>query len=278
MKIITLATCFNRREKTIRALSSLFSQSLTHDVKVSHFIVDDGSTDGTSDAISQLFPTVNLISGTGQLYWAGGMLYGFNNAIKSLDYDYLFVYNDDVVFYADALQTLLSTSLNHLEHGNYDAHLIAGSFLDSAFHHLTYGGIKKCSSWHPLRFSRVMPDPTCALLVDSINMNGCLISRAAIEKVGFLSSYFIHAGADFEYGLKLRKEGGLCILAPGFIGVCDLNKPINLGAMSYIQRCSYLLGPKCQPIMQRLHYYRRHAGLFWPFFFILPYLRLLKLW
>ena len=43
-KIAAILTCHNRKEKTLACLHSLFSIISTIDV----FLVDDGSTDGTS--------------------------------------------------------------------------------------------------------------------------------------------------------------------------------------------------------------------------------------
>ena len=66
MKIAILMTCHNRRETTLRCLRGLPS-----DVEV--YLVDDGSTDGTDEAVKATFPKVNVIRGTGNLYWAKGM-------------------------------------------------------------------------------------------------------------------------------------------------------------------------------------------------------------
>jgi GT2 family glycosyltransferase len=275
--VVTLTACFNRRNLTVSALSSLFSQTLPTDVSVQHVVVDDCSTDGTLQAINEMFPSVEVVEGTGKLYWAGAMLHGWKQVIQHCNYDYLFVYNDDASFFPDALANLLRTSFSIADQENFNGHLIAGSFLDSSKQFLTYGGLKKSSFWHPLRFSRVKPDLLHPVLLDTINMNGCLISRSAIDRVGFLSEYFIHHGADYEYGLKLRRHGGVVLLAPGFIGICDLNLPLDINSLPYIKRCKYLLGPKGEPIMQRLKYCFRYGGFFWPFIFILPYLRLLRL-
>ena len=56
---------------------------------------------------------------------------------------------------------------------------------------------------------------------DVCNMNAVLISNA-LKNVGFLSSFFIHSGADFEYCLRLRKSRGSVFVAPKIIGTCAL--------------------------------------------------------
>ena len=57
MSIAALITCHNRCEKTKRCLTSLLSVLPHIDV----YLVDDGSTDGTSEMVKTLFPRVNVI-------------------------------------------------------------------------------------------------------------------------------------------------------------------------------------------------------------------------
>ena len=66
MKIAALLTCFNRKDKTITCLNSVLNIIPTCHV----YLVDDASTDGTSEAIKQNFPQVNIIQGNGNLFWS----------------------------------------------------------------------------------------------------------------------------------------------------------------------------------------------------------------
>ena len=276
MKIATLTTSYNRKKLTLRALSSLVSQKLPENISIIHFLVDDLCTDGTAAAVSKSFPAVNIVSSKGNLFWAGGMRFGWSQAVRQIDYDYIFVYNDDVFLFSNALNSLLETANLLRRSGQPTEHIISGSFLDSTEGSLTYGGVTRSSSWHPLRFSLVKPDSTHCKFVDTVNMNGCLISREAIDRVGFLSDYFIHKCADYEYGLKLRAAGGAAVISPGYVGICDANPDLNINKLPFSQRLKFLLSPKGQPLLQRFLYYSRYGGIFWPFLFLLPYLRLLR--
>lgn len=86
MRIAALLTCFNRKEKTLQCLKSLF-QVLPGCIV---FLVDDASTDGTSDAVKQLFPEVHIIRGDGNLFWSRGMFTAWKEAVKG-NYNYLLV-------------------------------------------------------------------------------------------------------------------------------------------------------------------------------------------
>lgn len=66
MKIAVLLTCFNRKNKTLACLKSLFGIIPNCHV----YLVDDKSTDGTSEAIKQNFPQVKIIKGDGNLFGA----------------------------------------------------------------------------------------------------------------------------------------------------------------------------------------------------------------
>ncbi|MEM4655051.1 MAG: glycosyltransferase family 2 protein [Thermosphaera sp.] len=59
-------------------------------------VVDDGSTDGSWEIISQNFPKVRLLKGDGDLWWAGAINIGIKDAIERCT-DYILTLNNDVV-------------------------------------------------------------------------------------------------------------------------------------------------------------------------------------
>ena len=65
--IAILITCHNRRDTTLTCLSNLTQQTLSSTV----YLVDDGSTDDTSLAVQSQYPDVNILSGSGSLFWGG---------------------------------------------------------------------------------------------------------------------------------------------------------------------------------------------------------------
>lgn len=277
MHIVTLATCHNRRVKTLSALSDLHAQKLPRSVTVEHVLVDDGSTDGTTKAVGKQFPNVEIVQGTGDLFWAGGMRHGWE-VVSGKTFDALFVYNDDVHLEKDALLRLIETSQQFIRDGGVAGHAVVGAFRsDDAFMSTSYSGAVRSSWWHPLRFKRVHPPVLGYKQVDTLNMNAALIRHAALTKVGFLSDYFVHRGADFEFGIKLNKSGGAVILASNYIGVCNRNQYEN----NFLNHCPtlydcycWLLDIRREPIRQRMKYYREHGGLFWPLLWIAPYISL----
>jgi GT2 family glycosyltransferase len=57
-------------------------------------IVDDGSFDGTYEKVTKNYPSVQIIQGTGQLFWTGSMALGMSHALKQ-EADYIFWLNHD---------------------------------------------------------------------------------------------------------------------------------------------------------------------------------------
>ncbi|MCZ4297918.1 glycosyltransferase [Henriciella marina] len=270
MKVFTLACSHNRKSQTLHALEDLHRQKVAANVELRHVLVDDASGDGTAEDVRANFPEVEVLRGSGSMYWAGGMRFGWEELLSERQLDYLFVYNDDARFNHDALQHLLDNA----PEPNVPV-AIVGSFTDLAGKKTTYGGRRRSSAWHPLKFSHlVVPDGTVQK-ADTLNMNGALISRGALAKVGFLSEYFIHSNADFEYGLKLRRAGGRVLVAPRHIGECDMNASSDLSptdAPTLRGALRMLNDPKREPVRQRLNMYREHGGIFWPVLFAVPYI------
>ena len=78
MIIAILITVHNKKTKTLLCLDSIEQtlDSCTSDLAVEVFLTDDGSTDGTSSAITERkyrIP-ITLLQGDGHLFWNRGMI------------------------------------------------------------------------------------------------------------------------------------------------------------------------------------------------------------
>ena len=69
--VTAILACHNRRAKTLACLEALASQTAPCRLRIVLF--DDGSTDGTAAAVRRAHPQVDILPGTGDAYWAGGM-------------------------------------------------------------------------------------------------------------------------------------------------------------------------------------------------------------
>jgi len=271
-RIAALLTCHNRRETTLRCLRDLQSQTGTH-ARIEIFLVDDGSSDGTSASVSENFPSVHLIQGDGSLYWTGGMRLAMQAAYPRA-FEFFLWLNDDTKLYADAVQGLMNT-YRELS-SNYDTPIIVvGSICDPDSGELTYGGSVRTNRWHPLRF-RHMPPTAEPQRCDVFNGNCVLIPHEAVEIVGNLHPKLTHAAGDYEYALRANKRNVTTWIAPGFVGECAKNSLRNTwkdSSVPLLQRYKMIFGVKGQPPGPRLIYYSKHGGPFSFALYPLVYLR-----
>ena len=69
--IAVLMTCHNRKDKTLASIDSLFQQKMPADFRLEVYLVDDASTDGTAEAVTQKYPEVKVVEGNGSLFLNG---------------------------------------------------------------------------------------------------------------------------------------------------------------------------------------------------------------
>ncbi len=101
----------NRRELTLQCLKSLSRLDCTN-LTVHIIVVDDGSTDETSEAIRESFPAVEIIEGDGSLWYTAGMNRGIQAALR-YNPDYILGINDDSIFDEQCLQNLIECAEKH---------------------------------------------------------------------------------------------------------------------------------------------------------------------
>ena len=68
----------NRKEITLKCLDTLKQNGDLDKYYV--IVIDDGSTDGTSEAIQSLYPDVIILTGDGNLWWTGAIKKGMEYA------------------------------------------------------------------------------------------------------------------------------------------------------------------------------------------------------
>ncbi|MEG3936819.1 glycosyltransferase family 2 protein [Microcoleus sp. S36b_A3] len=283
MSIAVLMTCHNRKLKTLATLESLFKQILTSEVALNTYLVDDGSTDGTAEAVQQTYPQVKIFSGDGNLFWNGGMRGAFSEAMKH-DPDYYLWLNDDTIIYSKTISVLLETAQKLSEKGETKA-IIGGSTCDPETGQTTYGGVVRNNPLHPFRYGILEPteDPQ---MCDTMHGNCVLIPRSVVQIVGNLDPAFVHYIGDWDYGLRARQKGCTVWIAPGYLGTCSLNPQVTkMAAENLSEGLDKMSKPKglsfkdatLQPAQEWKVFAQRHGGLLWQIYWLLPYRRLVLL-
>ncbi|WP_031529605.1 glycosyltransferase family 2 protein [Dyadobacter crusticola] len=265
MKIAVLLTTYNRKSKTLDCLKTLYSQDIDDSVQISTFLTDDLSSDGTAEAVKQSFPQVQILKGTGSLFWAGGMRKSWRRASAG-NFDYYLLINDDTMLFSDAISTLLrcveSTKTKDGVPG-----ICIGSTMDSISKKISYGG-KKLTSNFSIKSVQVFSSKE-AVECDLGNANIMLVPAAVVEKVGILSENFTHGIADYDYTLKAKKAGFSVFVAPGILGECTDDHGNNWrGSNTRLsERIKYLKSPKGLAYHEYLGFIRDHFPVYYPFAF-----------
>lgn len=268
VSIAAIITCYNRKEKTLTCLKNLMSQDGIENVDLTVYLVDDGSTDGTGDAVKKNFPQVNLFKGNGTLYWNGGMRFAFSVAKKS-DYDYYLWLNDDTFLYSDALKLLLDTSNSIRSQKGGDV-IVTGTINDIDTGKVNYGGRIKKSKFQPLKFIQ-LENSTEPQQCDTFNGNVVLIPRNVAKKIGNISpEYSKQHGGDIDYGLRAKYAGFESWVAPGFIGECASNTTEGTlfdKKLPFKERIKIMKTPHgVPPAKEWMVFSKRHAGFLWPIY------------
>lgn len=269
--VAVLIACHNRRAKTIGCIEGLLRSQAFDRFRIGLYLVDDGSTDGTSEAVYRSFPAAHVIRGDGSLYWNGAMRLAFEAAMQDGGFDYYLWLNDDTIIYEDTFSKLILTA-ESARSGGRDA-VIVGTTQAVLGGSATYGGVVRTSWWRPLKF-RLLGISDESRQCDTMHGNCVLIPFRIAEEVGNLDSKFVHTMGDIDYGLRVRQAGFDIKTMPGCAGVCDH----NAREMTYLdtslsrrERWRRLRSVKGLPPKQWYVLTKRHCGLLWPAFWLWPY-------
>ena len=245
--------------------------------------MDDGSNDGTSEAVRTRFPDVHILEGDGNLFWNRGMHAAFSAAINK-GFDFYLWLNDDSHLYHNALEVLLTTYTKLAAQGHGCA-IIGSGMQDPVTRQFTYGGVKRHKSrWGRVKLERIAPAKE-PVQCDATNGNCVLIPAVVVRNVGNLDPVYQHRWGDHDYCFRAIKHGCSVWLAPDYLGACKDNpiegtwEDVNLPMMDRIRR---LNSPRGFYLHDYTIYLRRHRGSWWPGHLIWPYLKIIlqstKLW
>jgi GT2 family glycosyltransferase len=272
-RISVLMTSFNRREMTLRSLGSVFGQAGLDGVQLTVFLVEDGCTDGTGEAVRAAYPQVRLLHGDGSLYWNGGMRVAFAAALRD-GFDGYLLLNDDTRLDDDALSRLVACSERQLVAGG--PAIVVGSTRSPLNGRLSYGGILRKRRGFSVVFEKVEPRADEAIACDTMNGNIVLIPAAVAAVVGNLEARFHHHFGDLDYGLRARRAGFAVMVAPGYLGECATNPARGTwrdAGAPLAKRWKHLMSPKGQPVAEWLLFTRRHFGWRWMHYAWSPYVK-----
>lgn len=222
LKTCAVMAVHNRRELTLRCLESIAASTRAGDgwqLDVSVVVVDDGSDDGTTDAIAQRFPEVQVVHGDGSLYYAAAMHLGQRAALDA-EPDIVVSLNDDTVLDPDALVELVSV-LEHRRGTVVGALLVPiddpdGVMLVAPHWSTAYGGWRHSWGWQRAQL------PTEPFRVESIVGNCVAVRATDLRDVGLISpSTDDHFHGDVGWTAAFARAGYDLVVAPRAVVRCE---------------------------------------------------------
>jgi GT2 family glycosyltransferase len=197
-KIYILLPVHNRRSVTAGFVESMRQQTFRDYQLV---LIDDGSTDGTAEMVKEAIPSVTVLRGTGDWWWAGSLQRGVDwlKKEKVADDAIVLFINDDVQFEPD-----------YLERAARVMDTKKGALVLSRNRDPKTGEIVETGVTADLRRLTF----TIASSADSIN---CLPTRGLFARWGdirqigdFHPRLLPHYLSDYEYTIRAHKLGMQC--------------------------------------------------------------------
>jgi GT2 family glycosyltransferase len=203
---------YNRLKTTLKCLETLQQQGNLQRYRV--VVIDDGSTDGTKQAIESLYTQVTILPGNGNLWWTGAIAKGMQYAFSQGD-DFFIWLNDDTLPETNTIAAMVSRCQQH-------SNLIvtAQCYQSQEMIYPTYGGHKK----NLLSLTRLFAKPNTVIQCDCTNGNLVCFPRSAIEKIGYPNSEkFPQALADVIYTWQAKQAGFHIEILGDARAICQFN-------------------------------------------------------
>jgi glycosyltransferase involved in cell wall biosynthesis len=199
--VAALVATFNRAKYLRECIDSLLGQSRPLDQII---VIDDGSTDGTSDVLSEYSGRIHVVSKPN-----GGKSTALNLGLDYALTDWVWFFDDDDVALPEAAELLLS-ALKREPQANfvYSDHII--------------GRATEGTELRRVRTVKHARPPEGGLFNQALKqfpflMQGMLVSRQLTNSIGRFDPRYLR-GQDYEFCLRLIRNGqGIALDTPTFV-------------------------------------------------------------
>jgi GT2 family glycosyltransferase len=161
-------------------------------------VVDNNSSDGTAEMISERFPEVHYLRNSENL----GTARGFNRGIESgFDADFTMLLNDDVELLPDTIASMLEVLKAFPRAMGIAAHPMYPDGRSQRVKLKVIGGLKR------IQDERVRT-------VEFSGTTACLYHTDVFRKLGLFDEFYFFYNEDLDFALRAKREGMQFILDP----------------------------------------------------------------
>lgn len=209
--VYSIILTWNQKDMTIECLESLLVSEYSN---IKFVVVDNGSTDGTPDALNKRFPEVEIVRSPTNLGIAGGYNLGLEYAFKQ-GADYIFLANNDIIVDKSMLYHLVDALENDPK---------AGIGMPKIYHY--YGDQTRlwCTGARWRRFPpgvkmtgvNAKDSPRFSQLREIEYAPSCclLIRREVLNIVGYFDTEYFFYNDDWDFSVRTRKAQYTILFVP----------------------------------------------------------------
>lgn len=204
-KVAIVVVTFNRKDFVLKNISYI---NQLHFKNFDIIVFDNGSNDGTREAIKEKHPSVQYYYSKENLGGAGGFKEGMKTAFN-LNYEYVWCLDDDGAPHPKSLQILIDEAQKD-PNSIYGARIIPiGQPKDSSFWEIKGPYNYKEKKYIPFseEEQKEIKSELATHETATVALLGMFIPRGVIEKIGYPNDKLFLANDDVEYCLRAWSKG-----------------------------------------------------------------------
>jgi GT2 family glycosyltransferase len=201
-KVYILLPVFNRRDITEKFIHCLKAQNFQNYFLI---LIDDGSTDGTSEMVQSLISAITVIKGEGNWWCFGSFQQGINWLKRSAvnENDIILMINDDVIFETD----FFLTAVNLLD--SVSNTLLLAECLSEQTGAVLASGVN--ANLKTLKFNPAKSQDE----INCLSTRGLFMRWRDLLKIGdFYPHLLPHYTGDYEFTMRAYRKGFRLRTAP----------------------------------------------------------------
>lgn len=265
VNIAAIVPIHNELESTKKFLRSYYNNlarsSLTENCML--IIVDDGSTDGSGEWISEHYPQITVLRSDGSLWWSGSVNMALR-FIQQMPMTHFLLFNNDNTLENNYFSSLL-IAITEIGHNKIISSKVVNIYPE---HHIGNGGVifdrkrsKYVNNEHPGEKA----------VVNTAGGMGVLVPVSVVQKIGLFDAInFPQKSGDTDFFLRSEKEGYLVHYCPNLIVYNDnsiTGHSENTSIKGIINAYSYPKGYMNLKVDFKL--FSRHGNIFWSIYSII---------